>query len=152
MPSGVGKLCNLCNVHLGIHAVTKSGNAEGRLSISVLFVFKLERQFCYIEELTMKLCQYDSKPILAHLQWVSKSIVLRKDVCSRPSRPVCFRRSYGQRQQLHPEQYCSERSQGRGRSMKKSMIIGTETVHTVCLRNPSRMPGQCPLVISQISF
>ena len=100
----------------------------------------------------MKLCQYDSKSILAHLQLGGKRIVLRKDVCSRPSRPVCFRRSYGQRQQLHPEQYCSERSQGRGGSVKKSMITGTETVHTACLRNPSRMPGQCPLVISQISF
>lgn len=118
----------------------------------MLFVFKLEGQFCYIEELTMKLCQYDSKSILAHLQWAGKSIILRKDVCSSPSRPVCFHRSCGQRQRLHPEHYWSERSRGRGGYMKESMIIGTETVHIVCLRNPSHMPGQYPLVISQISF
>lgn len=118
----------------------------------MLFVFKLEGQFCYVEELIMKLRQYDSKSIWAHLQGEGKSIILRKDVCSSPSRPVCFHRSCGQRQRLHPEHYCSERSQGRGGYMKESMIIGTETVHTVCLRNPSHMPGQYPLLISQISF
>ena len=45
---GKNKLYKLCNVNLEIQTLTKSGNAEGKLSFAMLFAFALEGQFYVI--------------------------------------------------------------------------------------------------------